>query len=502
MGQGTALGVGMGLTGKSAWAAQRGGMQDQENAGDPRHPDWSDWEFYFPGVYDAQDTKILKEFQAQLAIINNNNRDINIDDLIRGKLEGKPGIGEPKKITAEDMKMIADRYVGNNSLFTDRNYARKTKYGDLIAFPMIKTSGAMPAMPKSDGFGDYMVITSHNDTTSYYKPFYEGDTLYTVIDDQHCIDITPEEGSYYRTFNMSGRCRIYNQKGELVAEGANILKESFRRHKDLAKRNPDGAHAWESPDWWLHPVHIYTDEDWEYIISIWKNEKVRGADPLYWDDVEIGDEPTPIATGPGVTLEGAALRGNPPQWSYDIRKNVLDPKTFSKMVKNKQGVYVLPEYLKPAETIEKSGFPGEIANRDWRATYENSVVPKMTTRMIYNWMGDQGWLQRIGWDMMEIPPGSAKSISYDDYPTMIPPIPKENRPALFDKYPYMDKVPYMRGCRAAWHGLQNDLVISRGYITDKYKKDNEYFVDLTWWAETIDRYLIEEGFATVKLPKK
>ena len=95
---------------------------------------------------------------------------------------------------------------------------------------------------------------------------------------------------------MSGRCRIYNQKGELVAEGANILKESFRRYKDPAKRNPDGAHAWESPDWWLQPVHIYTDEDWEYIISIWKKEKVRGADPLYWDEVEIGDEPTPTAT--------------------------------------------------------------------------------------------------------------------------------------------------------------------------------------------------------------
>jgi len=46
----------------------------------------------------------------------------------------------------------------------------------------------------------------------------------------------------------------------------------------------------------------------------------------------------------------------------------------------------------------------------------------------------------------------------------------------------MEKVPRMRNCRAAWHALEGDLV---------------------WWARrTLDRYLVEEGFATVKLPKK
>jgi hypothetical protein len=76
------------------------------------------------------------------------------------------------------------------------------------------------------------------------------------------------------------------------------------------------------------------------------------------------------------------------------------------------------------------------------------------------------------------------------------------RPTLFDKYPYMDKVPYLRGCRAAWHALEGDLVICRGYVTDKYTQNNEYFVDLTFWCQTFDKYLVEEGFATVKLPKK
>jgi hypothetical protein len=74
------------------------------------------------------------------------------------------------------------------------------------------------------------------------------------------------------------------------------------------------------------------------------------------------------------------------------------------------------------------------------------------------------------------------------------------RPALFDKYPY--KVPYMRGCRAAWHAMEGDLIISRAYVTNKYQIGSDYFVDLAWWCQTFDNYLIEEGNTTVKLPKK
>ena len=260
------------------------------------------------------------------------------------------------KITLDNMMTQANSYVGNNPLFTDKEYAKKTKYG-VMAFPLVLTLEVMPAMPKSEGIGDYMVVSAHNDTINFYKPIYEGDTLFTVYDEQHCVDITPAAGSYYRTFAMSGTGRTYNQKGELVAEGANILKESFRRHKDPAKRNKNGAHAWESPDWWSRPPHIYTDKDWEYINSIWKNEKIRGAEVLYWDDVKIGDEPTPTAAGPIMAEEEMDMMFTIPQWSIDTKKNILDPKTFARMVKNKQGIYVLPEYLKkkPASMPSDAG---------------------------------------------------------------------------------------------------------------------------------------------------
>jgi len=47
-----------------------------------------------------------------------------------------------------------------------------------------------------------------------------------------------------------------------------------------------------------------------------------------------------------------------------------------------------------------------------------------------------------------------------------------------------------------------DAAISKAYVFDKYSKNGEYFVDLIWWIETLDKDLILEGFATVKLALK
>lgn len=541
MGQGTAaLGMGGMAFSNRSWAQSGNTKAAQANElAIPVDPADNVWEFYYPGQYSTEDAKILKDFQAELDQINT--RKINIQDLIGGKLNTTQVLGPmgTTRITKDTMATYYRRYGANNPLFNDKAYGKKTKYGDMIAFPLIVQPELWPAMSNAKGLVDYMLVNGLNCTNTYYKPFYEGDTLYQVVDEQHYVDITPKTGSHYRTLALSGKARIINQKGELVAESASILKESYRRHKDPAKRNPSGNKAWESPDWWSRKPHQYTDKDWEEIIGIWKNEKYRGPEPLYWDDVNIGDEPPPRAAGPFLADEvGVEMLFHIPDWSTNIKNNMLDPKTFAKMKKNKQGIWVPAEYLekKPkgqgsgsgmgsfempvsGEIQQGDGDKGggqppsgengggqppsggqnvqetpEIANRDGRAVIQNGVIPKWIAGMFINWIGDQGWLQRIGWDIMSVLPG---------YPeTVIPPITNDMMPAMFDQIPYLEKVPYMRSIRPAWHALEGDTIICRSYVTNKYSKNGEYFVDLIFWCQTLDRYYVEEGHATVKLPKK
>jgi hypothetical protein len=58
------------------------------------------------------------------------------------------------------------------------------------------------------------------------------------------------------------------------------------------------ADVWDAPAWISRPAHYYTDKDWEFIMGVWSKERRRGAEPLYWEDVEIGDEPAWTADGP------------------------------------------------------------------------------------------------------------------------------------------------------------------------------------------------------------
>jgi acyl dehydratase len=538
-GQGAAA---LSLGSAGLWGCKWGHPADQQvqQAGDTWN--WGDWEFYYPGKYDAADAKILSDFKAELDKINNRG-DINIKDLIGGKLKDAPGVGGAGgpgagKVTYESMiKMARQCGLGDDPFFTNKDYAKKERFKALTAVPLWCSLEIMPAMPKSKRIGDYLVVSDLCHTMNYYKPFYEGDTLTVVTDGQYFEDTTPATGSHYRTFVMKGWGRVFNQKGELVAEGASMTNESYRRHKDPAKRNKSGAHAWESPDWWLRKAHQYTDADYETIKGYWKQERSRGATPLYWDDVKIGDEPTPTVMGP-VVGEGEMM-SELPQDVLDTKKNILNPSIFSKMEKNQQGIYLLPESMRSRASGPMDGPPGagappaggagapgaqkgggiekvergvnafetdinvQIKDTDGRPVFWNVMVHRWIGGMLYDWMGDQGWLQRIGRDMMDQPPAT-KYVNYKDPSgsTYIPSIPQKIYPALFDRFPYLDKVPYMKGKRANWHGMSGDTAISRAYVFDKYQKDNEYFVDLIWWVQTLDKDLILEGFATVKLPKK
>lgn len=472
----------------------------------------NDFEFYIPGVYNEEDQKILDSFRAELDKIRQRGP-VSIADLVAGKLSGLPGVSaKPTVISQKLVEATADNYIPDNPLYSDESVARAAGYDGVPAYYFVLEPNFMPPMPTGVYFGDFMVVSGHNDIMNYYKPVYPGDELYTVFDFQDFKDITPAAGSYYRTFAVSGQAKVYNQKGELVAEGANIIKESFRRHKDLSKRT--AMRSWESPDWWhQRPHHTYEGADWDYITGVWKSETVRGAQPLYWDDIEVGSQPFTTVKGPILLDEPQDIAFHLPQWAADTKKNMLDPEFFATMVKDERNLYYPQgkQVKKPASGRMKMSLiedednghggedhgpmpemPPEVANRDGRSVIQNAVVTKWAATAIINWMGDGGWLQSICWDIMSNPPG------YDA--TVIPH--HAERPELFRLFPYLGRVPGMQGKRADCHGMEYDVCVIHSYVVDKYEKDGEYFIDLVWWGETIDNYIIEEGGATVKLPKK
>ena len=315
------------------------------------------YKIVYPGVYTPEEQAVLSAYQAEKDALNHRG-DINIDDLIHGRLpKSTPGVGRVDHI---DQRKLQSNYLmpdPTNPLYFDKEYAKHSPYGDVIAFPlMVAHDGAFfDAMPYQ--LRDTLTISGLTHDFDILLPVYEGDSLYYVTDEQTFTDITPKEGSEFRTFDITGRGRVYNQKGELVCRGRSRVKESLRLLKE-GSTTPKMV-AQDCPDWWnMAPVSYTTDEQWAIIKDYWAKETRRGSQPLYWEDVNVGDMPQPTVDGPFKMIELGGPPPMPPEMdgpdapdgdmpdhpapmpghkkgsgdARTIRLQMEDPETFAKMV--------------------------------------------------------------------------------------------------------------------------------------------------------------------------
>jgi hypothetical protein len=110
-----------------------------------------------------------------------------------------------------------------------------------------------------------------------HRPVYPGDTLRMVVDSRTVTDLTPPEGSIFRSLALRTEGSVYNQRGEKVNDCIWRVVESMRVFKP--ERRPsdfDSAGMWDASTWTDRPAHYYTDDDWQFITSVWETEHRLG----------------------------------------------------------------------------------------------------------------------------------------------------------------------------------------------------------------------------------
>jgi hypothetical protein len=466
----------------------------------------SDYLTVYPGVYLAREKAMAEKYLADNKALKERG-EIDTASLIKGKLpKDTPGIGPQIKATEEMMLYNSGKYDPENPVLNDAAYARKTGYKNIIAYPTFGTHDDTFIAPWPPACRDTLMISSLYHNIYNYKPVYPGDTLYLVANARYVTDLTPPGGSIHRSVAIRNEGSIYNQRGEKVYDLVFLTTENLKYLKDESKRipNPTFQQMWETPEWRRRPGHYYTEEDWDTIKDIWTKEKRQGAQPLYWEDVNIGDEPAWTLDGP---IEESVLPIAP--WgmgvggSRTLKKEILDPKIFKKMIKGEEdGIYRLKNKADYFPAIPEGAIPTGQPLPDLKVAVDTVAIHKaredrsflvnymgrdFAIRHINNWMGDLGWIYHIRWGIM--PP--ELHACYGKYVPVNPEVEK-----------FLEHVPKMKGRHLTTHGMTGDVAIVKSYIYNKFVRDGEFFVDLTWWVETIDGYIWEEGGATVKLPSK
>jgi len=454
----------------------------------------------YPNVYTPEEQKILDEFKKSLegggpsGMPGGAQGSAPAGGQGGGKMLGTApdGAGKAQLSTDTFMAMTADKtamkkYAKNfdpwNPLYNDEEYAKKTKYGSIIAVPFFKEAGAMfPSMGNLKGLGTFGPANDGGDI-EFFLPIHPGDTFSMKSGKQSFEDITPKEGSTSRVFRLIGSGSLVNQKGETVITGTMYGRNTFTQGGSSGGgfNGPPSGNA-GSPQGGSAPQgasgakqgagggmgttrHTYTEADWTLIKKIWKEEKVRGSEILYWEDVKVGDEPAWVTTGPTTITEMVRRFGDQMENTPLTREMIENPDRYAGLTYDQYNIPHVMEEIHWGDMGRTGGTP---------SFYMAYGLKTTLCRVISNWIGDDGWLRKLSW--------RNGSLATDEI---------------------ISQVPYLKGKNVTGHGGVSDCLIGKAYVTKKYVADDgTHRIDLVVWDETIDGTICQSAIATVILVSK
>lgn len=360
-------------------------------------------------------------------------------DALAGWDEAKSSLA----VTRESMLTMAKAADPFNPLWNDAEYAKTTRWSDLIAHPFFfdrLASGGIGMMPAAPECG-YQHLILIGEDWRFSRPAREGDVFRLWRRRPQVIDVTPEDGKGPRTFGLIEADKDFvDQDGKVAASMQSFVERRFLPGPPAPSNLPEYA---------------YTMEELGYIGETLKREQVRGAEPRYWEGVKVGESTAPAVLGPTGPVDNVK--------SYVATPDFLMAVTPREWFLRALAEGIDEEFL-PAEAPGLFHVRGGFGAWHWtshaaRAAGEPhpflfAKLSRLTMcRCLTNWMGDDGFLAAYSWrHIMRTPVG--------------------------------------------------DTLIARGKVTDKRAEGELHLVDLDVWIENIRGVITEAARATIQLPAK
>ncbi|HEX4532014.1 MAG TPA: MaoC family dehydratase N-terminal domain-containing protein [Acidimicrobiia bacterium] len=223
-----------------------------------------------------------------------------------------------EEATRDGIRHYAYGFGDDNPLWCDPDHAAGTRWGGVIAPPgFLEGAGLTPRLPDAPhlrGRGRGALSGVHmfwaGDHTRYFNAVHEGDRIWVR---RFYVDITAKARSNFGGRSaVSVRRRVYwNQDGELVA----IWDADFvHTERDTAAKRDHLKAAREQ--------HVYTDDELRVVDEHYAAEAIRGGEPRYVEDVEVGEDLGVRYRGPMVVGDVIAwLMGNGRHEIFPYRLN-------------------------------------------------------------------------------------------------------------------------------------------------------------------------------------
>jgi acyl dehydratase len=289
--------------------------------------------------------------------------------------------------TYDSIRNFAWGLGDDNPLFCDEDYGTRTRWGSQVApNSMTEIIGApmygdpMPADVKAATKGVFrgIHVFVSGGTREWYRPVYPGDRLYSY-NGEETLEVKDSEFAGRSVIQVRRDVKL-NQRGEVVAVHRMLRVLTERKTaKDKGKYSA------------IEPAS-YTDEDIEKIDEIYASETRRGADPRYYEDVNVGDVLPPMVKGPLTVTEVIAFHaGGYGFVPYGLKSSRLASQNRKRIapffIKNEMGVPDVAQRLHwDSEWAKAIGNP---------MAYDYGVMRQTWfTHYLTDWSGDDAFVVR------------------------------------------------------------------------------------------------------------
>ena len=323
-----------------------------------------------------------------------------------------------------------------NPLWSDEEYAKKTKYGCIIAPPIFLNSTSSARYGREfgrglPGWGDLHA----GDEWEFFQVVRVGDRISST---SKFVDNVFRRSAYggisaHHRFEILYR----NQRGEVVAKRYALGIRTKRGTEETRKKYTEIKKP------------RYTEEELKAIDEAYLREEIRGSTPRYWEDVNVGDELTPLVKGPLTSTDMITFVqgwGGHFFFAHGIGRayqrahpgaNVPDPET---------NMPDWPHRFHWDDSFARSvGLPGAVSYGAQSSAW--------IAHLLTNWMGDDGFLKKT-------------NVVY-------------SRPITI-----------------------GDTVWVHGRVTSKDIHGSDHFVDFEVWIVSQRQEKVSRGSATIILPSR
>jgi len=284
----------------------------------------------------------------------------------------------------DTFRNFAHGYGDDNPLFSSEDYGASTRWQSQIAPPMMGIGLNAPLLAdpptehlKRPSFRGIHVFVSGS-TWDWYRPVLPGDRLYS-FGGTESVEIKDSEFAD-RSVLITFLNTKMNQRGDIVAS-----MRMLAIHAERKTAREKGKYSAIEPA-------TYTDEDIARLDAIYEAEQVRGSDPRWWEDVNVGDPIGPMAKGPLTTTDMIVFHGG----GYGFTP--YTPCANRLAFENRRRI--APFYVK-----NEHGIPDVAQRVHWDSAWAQAIGNPMAydygvmrdcwlTHLLTDWMGDDGWLVR------------------------------------------------------------------------------------------------------------